>query len=117
MNIEALRQHLVAQVTTVELNGQAWRIAKLGIVDGFAVNDFLQAMPTTGEGDEKQPTKPEDLVRLYSLLLSKSVVDEQGKKTLDSEEGRELLGCLSRDELLFLGDAAMDWCCATQKKS
>ncbi len=113
MNLDSLRQHLAAQVITVEVDGKSWRLTKLGIVDGLAVNDFLVNMPTT----EGEPTNPADLVKLYALLLSKSVVDESGKKELDSDEGRELLGQLSRDEMLRLGDAAMDWCCPLQKKS
>jgi hypothetical protein len=52
-------------------------------------------------------------VRLYSLLVSKAVVDEAGNKTLDTDECRQELAKWS--DLIELGTAVSDW--HAQKKS
>jgi hypothetical protein len=116
MNLETLRQKILGQTKTVEVGGDSYRLAKFGALDGLEVNAILTAIPLKGEGDDKTVKNPEDLVRLYSMLLSKSIVDEAGNKTLDSDEGRSLLERMPRDEFMALGEAAADWNLA-QKKS
>jgi hypothetical protein len=113
MNLEALRQKILGQTKTVEVGGEKYRIQKLSAVDGLEVDALLRTLEMDGEGDNATIKHPQDLVRLYSLLLSKAIVDESGNKTLDSDEGRDLLSKLS--DFVELGGIAMDW--HAQKKS
>lgn len=113
MNLEALRAKIVSQVK----EHAGYRLAKLGAMDGLKVNALLSSLEMEGDGDTKKVKSAEDLVRLYALLLSKAIVNESGEKTLDSDEGRELLTRLPRQEFLAVGDAAMEWNVGEQKKS
>ena len=115
MNLETLRQKIANQTTTIEVGGESYRVKKFGAIDGLAVNDLLSSMEMEGEGDGKIIKNHQDLIRLHALVLSKSIVDENGTKTLDSDEGRALLADLS--DLVRLGNAVMDWCLPPQKKS
>lgn len=113
MNLDELRQKIVSQTKTVEVGGCAYRIQKLSAVDGLAVDELLRSLETEGEGDAKEIKHAADLVRLYSMMVSKSLVDDQGKKTLDSDDARDALANWS--DLIELGHHVSDW--HSQKKS
>lgn len=115
MNLESLRQKILSQVKTVEVGGETYRLQKTSAIDGLAINALLLSLEMEGDGDEKRIKSEADLVRLYTLLLSKMIVDESGEKTLDSDEGRQLLTKLR--ELIELGNIASDWNTVSQKKS
>ena len=117
MNCDWIRQRIVSQTTTVACGGGEWRICKLGAADGIELNRMLTAMPTTGEGENVTISNPSDLVHFYSFLISKTVVDESGARTLDSNEGRSVLTNLPRDEFMALGEAVAAWTLVSQKKS
>jgi hypothetical protein len=53
----------------------------------------------------------------YAFLLSKCIVDDNGNKTLDSDEGRESLLRLDRDTFTKLGEAAIAWNLGDSKKN
>jgi hypothetical protein len=113
MNLETLRQKILGQTKTVEVGGETYRIQKLSAVDGLEVDELLRSLETEGDGEDAKIKNPEDLVRLYSLLVSKAVVDEAGNKTLDTDECRQELAKWS--DLIELGTAVSD--CHAQKKS
>lgn len=115
MNLDSLRKHILSQTTTATVGGMEYRIAKLGAVDGMEVNAVLRAIETIGEGDERKIKNPADYVRYTAFLASKCLVDEQGQRPLDNEEGRAWLGRLPIAELEALDEAVTAW--ATQKKS
>lgn len=117
MNLEALRQKILGQVKVVEVGGTTYRMVKIGAVDGLEVNAILVAIPIEGDGENKKVTQPADLMRLYSMLLSKTLVDDDGSKAFDSDEGRAWIERLPRDEFMELGDAAADWNLAQKKTS
>lgn len=109
MTLDALRQHILGQTTTVTVGGVEYRIAKLGAVDGMEVNAVLSGLETTGEGDNRKIKHPADYVRYTALLVSKCLVDEHGQRPLDSDEGRLWLGRLPAPELTALEEAVVNW--------
>lgn len=117
MNLESLRRKLANETKSVEIAGTQWRFCRLGLTDGLAVAALIDRIPKTGDGDNLQAKNPEDLAALYSLVISKTAVDENGAKTLDCDEGRSLLERLPREEFLAVGEAAMEWAAGPEKKS
>lgn len=105
MSIEELKQRLAAQVTVVD----GWRLAKLNAADGMAYSKLFSDVPDDAPFEQ--------LANAYAFLLSKCVVDDQGNKTLDSDEGRELLQRLDRDTFCKLGEAAIAWNLGDAKKN
>lgn len=111
MNLESLRQRILSATTTVTLSdGAQVRLAKLNAADGIAIGKEAKALADSG-------ASADELVPFYKVILSKSIIDEKGKKQLDSEEGRELLGQLPRDDFMLLGDAAAEWNLGESKKN
>lgn len=105
MDLEQLKQRLSEQVTVVD----GVRLAKLGAVDGFEYGKLFSGV------QEDAPF--EQVATAYAFLLSKSIVDEHGNKTLDSDEGRELLPKLDRTTFCKLGEAAIEWNLGDSKKN
>lgn len=105
MNIEQLKTRLASQVTEVD----GVRIGKLNAVDGIEFSKRFSAVP--------EDASFEAMADAYSFLLSKTIVDEHGAKTLDSDEGRALLLQLDRATFVALGEAATSWNLADAKKN
>lgn len=108
MNIESLRKLVAASVTPVEFPGdQTINLRPLSAEDGIAFADFIAKL---GYSDLSIQDKPEDLISVHCFLVSKSVVELQKKqwvKTIDSDEGRELLRNFSARKLMHLATTAM----------
>jgi hypothetical protein len=103
MNLDSLRQRILGATTTVTLSdGSTWKLAKLNAADGIAIGK---------QATEVAKDNPDTELSLdwYALILSKSILDENGVKQLDSDEGRKLLLQLPREDFLALGDAAVEW--------
>lgn len=105
MNIEKLKEHLAAQVLEVD----GWRLSKLNAVDGMAYSRLF--------ADAPDDAPFEQVAQAYAFLLSKCTVDENNRKTLDSDEGRELLQQMDRETFCKLGKAALEWNIGDAKKN
>lgn len=98
MNLETLKARN-AQAIAVEWNGETIYLRKLSARDGVAMMADIES---------KQKTVTEDTdhaatVDFHSKVISKSVCDEHGNLTLDSDEGREALAAMGFDDLVSLG--------------
>lgn len=102
LDLEALRQRLHAQATTVTIGGMEWRIGKLSAAETIAILDLAR----DPEADQEQSGAG---TRFYVHLLSKTLLNGSGR-AFDSDEARkELLGLLTWDDLKQLGQAAMSF--------
>lgn len=97
MSLAQLKQQLANQVTVVE----GYRLAKLNAIDG---REFGRRF-----GDMPDDAPDERLAEGYAWLLSKSIVNDDGQKELDTDEGRTLLLQLERAVFCRLGEAAVEW--------
>lgn len=105
MSLEQLKQQLASQVKVVE----GYRLAKLNAVDGIEFGKRYENV--SGDAPFEQVAEG------YVFLLSKSIVTEDGRKELDSDEGRELLKQLERVVFCRLGEAAIEWNFDDSKKN
>lgn len=105
MNLEQLKAKLAAQVMVVD----GVRLAKLNAVDGIEYAKRFTDIPA--DADTAQ------MVDGYAFLLSKCIVDENGNRTLDSDEGRALLPQMERATFCKLGEAAIEWNLGDSKKN
>ena len=116
MNLDELKKRNAANIKPVTLgDGSALFLRNLTAAVGIAVGKAFQAAGHTDpDGPEPSPEKQEEA---YALLLSKTVCDEAGALTLDSDEGRAQLRLLDFATVQELGLAAQDWCLSSAKKN
>jgi hypothetical protein len=105
VNLEQLKQRIAEQVKEVD----GVRLAKVNAVDGIAYARRFSEIPADAPFEQT--------AEAYAFLLSKSIVDESGAKTLDSDEGRTLLMQLERAKFVQLGEAAIEWNLGDSKKN
>lgn len=103
MDLEQLKQRLSEQVIVVD----GVRLAKLSAVDGVEYSKLFS--------DVSEDAPFEQVATAYAFLLSKSIVDEHGNKTLDSDEARELLPRLAT--FCKLSKSALEWNIGDSKKN
>lgn len=100
MDLVALRQRLHSQARSVTIGETEWRVGKLSASETMALLDMA-----TPEADEDKNSG----TRFYTQLLSKTVLNGNGRM-FDSDEGRaQLMDLLTWDELQQLGQAAMEF--------
>lgn len=105
MNLEQLRKRIAEQVTEVE----GVRIGKLNAVDGMEFSRRFSAVADDAPFEQ--------VAEVYAFLLSKSIVTADGRKELDSDEGRAALLQLERESFVRLGEAAINWNLGESKKN
>jgi hypothetical protein len=107
MNLESLKARNAANVKQVTVDGLTLHLRKLTAAAGMLVGKAFQA---AGHIDPNGPEpSPEAYAEAYALLLSKTVCDESGALTLDSDEGREELRKLDFRAAQELSLAAQEW--------
>lgn len=111
MNLETLKKRNAANVMPVTLDdGQVVHLRKLTATDGLTVGKSLMALGHT-DPNGAEPTQ-EQYFDLYVLLLSKTIVEQQGESwvlSLDSDEGRAALRDLKFSDAHFLSQKAQEW--------
>jgi hypothetical protein len=112
VNLESLRKRNVCKVALED--GSEWHLRKLSASASAIVgNAFLAAGHTDPDGP---PPTTEQRADAFALLLSKSICDESGALTLDSDEARQELANLDAQTLLELGAKAQEWSTPAQSK-
>jgi hypothetical protein len=116
MNLDELKKRNAANIKPITLSdGSALFLRKLTAAVGIAVGKAFQAAGHT-DPDGPEPSA-EKQAEAYALLLSKTVCDEAGALTLDSDEGRAQLMLLDLPTVQELGAEAQAWCLASAKKN
>jgi hypothetical protein len=107
VNLESLKARNAANVISMELDGEKVYLRKLSAGDGMAVGKAFQA---AGHNDPNGPEPPpEAFAEAYALLLSKTLCDEAGNLTCDSDEGRAELRKLDFQSAQTLSVMAQEW--------
>jgi hypothetical protein len=107
MDLESLKKRNAANVKPVQVADLSLHLRKLTAADGMAVGKAFQA---AGHTDPNGPEpSAEQFVIAFALLLSKTVCDEAGTLTLDSDEGRAEIAKLDFRTLQELATAAQQW--------
>jgi hypothetical protein len=98
MNLETLKARNAKPIAK-EWNGETVYLRKLSARDGAAMMDDIEQKKAavTPENDSKLT------IEFHAKAISKSVCDECGNLTLDTDEGRETLAALPFDDLVSLG--------------
>lgn len=105
MNLEQLRKRNADQVTVVD----GFRIGKLNPVDGMEFSKRFSEIP------EDAPF--EQVAGAYAFLLSKCILSDEGRKELDSDEGRAEILQIDQETFVRLGEAANAFCLGESKKN
>lgn len=107
MNLESLKKRNAANVTSMNLDGETIYLRKLTAADGMAVGkSFQDAGHTDPNGPEPSM---ESYANAYALLLSKTLCDEAGNLTCDSDEARDELRKLDFQTAQSLSSKAQEW--------
>ena len=107
MNLESLKKRNAANVKPVQVADLSLHLRKLTAADGMAVGKAFQAAGHTDPNGPEPST--EQFTVAYALLLSKTICDETGTLTLDSDEGRAELAKLDFQTAQQLGKEAQEW--------
>lgn len=107
MNLESLKARNAANITSVTVGDLSLHLRKLTAADGMAVGKAFQAAGHT-DPNGPEPTS-EQFAVAYAILLSKTICDEAGTLTLDSDEGRTELQKLDFQTAQQLGEHAQKW--------
>jgi hypothetical protein len=107
MNLESLKKRNAANILPVTVAELTLCLRKLTAADGMAVGKAFQAAGHT-DPNGPEPTT-EQFAVAYALLLSKTICDETGTLTLDSDEGRSELQKLDFQTAQQLGTKAQEW--------
>lgn len=100
----AIEKLVAAEIKTIDCHGETVRLKRMRAIEGMKLHEASLAMPE-GEAD-----------KFLALVLSKTIVEEDGSLSLDSDSGRELLGRLPLETLIELGEAAMEWAGLNESK-
>jgi hypothetical protein len=103
LSFEDIRKQVTVDVEVPTLKGSV-RLAKLGAHKQVEVGRHYSAYPKNDRGEPSD----EDALAFMLLVASKSIVDESGKCTFDSDEGRAVLASLTMVEIEKIGDAALE---------
>jgi hypothetical protein len=115
VDLARLKARNAANVTSISVGDLSLHLRKLTAADGMAVGKaFQDAGHTDPNGPE--PTS-EQFAVAYAILLSKTICDEAGNLTLDSDEGRAELQKLDFQTAQQLGEAAQKWSGLLQDES
>jgi hypothetical protein len=95
--LEAIKRLVDAETTTIEVKGEAIRIRKLSAIDGMTLAGGLSGESLTAEQG----------IAFNAAVLSKTILEEDGTRALDNDQGRALLASLPIDTLNELAAAVM----------
>lgn len=107
MNLESLKARNAKNVTSIELDGEKVYLRKLSAGDGMAVGKSFQAAGHTDPNGPEPP--PEAFAEAYALLLSKTLCDEAGNLTCDTDDARAELRKLDFQSAQTLSMKAQEW--------
>ena len=106
MTPEQFAARIKSHVTTVEVAGQPVTVRKLG---AGALLEFRKRTRTIELDDLNRPKNEDDLYSVFSFVASKTLCNEAGELTFDSDDGRGRLLGLPVKELEEIGLRALEW--------
>lgn len=108
LNLEQIKAAAGNAVLTIDVPVREWggnvRLRKLSAAAGITFGRRHEELP---KGDDGQIASPEDAVRFYALILSASIIDEQGSYPFDDEAGIAWLEGQTFDVINSLGVQAL----------
>lgn len=104
--LSAERKHRdAANSRTLDWHGEPVTITKLAADDGIRLLALSEGMAKA----DGVPTDPAELRRFFEFVVTATVLEDDGTRAFESDEGRALLGTMTLDALTDLGTAALDW--------
>lgn len=103
MNASELREMFKNSRKTIVVNVEGFgdvNLRQLNVQDSLPITKLASGFQDASE--------PADMFRFWIELLSKCIVDDDGNKIFDDQEGREVLEGLRIDRITQLGNAAVE---------
>lgn len=99
------RNRDAANARTLHWHGEQLTITKLAADDGLKLLALSEGMAKA----DGVPTDPAELRRFFEFVAAATVLDDDGSRAFETDEGRALLASMTLDALTDLGTAALEW--------